>query len=181
MSAHLTVPCRECHLKQKDWLFHFDKSTCESCHKDHHDRRFAEFMKEKSCDACHVTSLWKTIKFDHGVTSFPLIGQHVSVACSQCHAKGYKGIGRECADCHTDPHAGQFSDKGKTDCARCHTPIGRRTLVFRHDIQSTFALTGVHAKVECGACHKPEMRNGKLIVHYKPLSSKCESCHQVKI
>jgi hypothetical protein len=57
----------------------------------------------------------------------------------------------------------------------------RRALVFRHDIQITFALTGTHAKVECGACHKPQMRNGKLIVFYKPLSSKCESCHQGKI
>jgi hypothetical protein len=179
--SHLTIPCRQCHLKQKELVFHFKSVLCESCHKDRHEGRFAELMKDKSCDVCHGSSYWKTVHFDHSGTSFPLIGQHASVACSRCHEKGYKGIGKECADCHSDPHAGQFSDKGKTDCARCHTPIGRRALVFRHDIQSTFALTGVHAKLECGACHKPQMRNGKLIVLYKPLSSRCESCHQGKI
>jgi hypothetical protein len=179
--SHRTIPCRECHVKQRELVFHFRSVVCESCHNDHHEGRFVELMKDKSCDACHVTTSWKVIEFDHARTSFPLIGQHASVACSHCHEKGYKGIGKECAVCHTDPHAGQFSDKGKTDCARCHTPIGRRASVFRHDIHSTFALTGAHAKVECGACHKPQMRNGKLIVLYKPLSSKCESCHQGKI
>jgi len=179
--SHLTIPCRQCHLKQKELVFHFKSVLCESCHKDRHEGRFAELMKDKSCDICHGSSFWKTVLFDHSGSSFPLIGQHASVACSRCHEKGYKRIGKECADCHTDPHGGQFSDKGKTDCARCHTPIGRRALVFRHDIQSIFSLTGVHAKVECGACHKPQMRNGKLVVLYKPLSSKCESCHQEKI
>jgi hypothetical protein len=179
--SHLTIPCRECHTMQNELVFHFKSVICESCHKDHHEGRFTVLMKEKSCDICHASTSWKVIQFDHSGTSFPLIGQHASVACFRCHEKGYKGIGKECSDCHTDPHAGQFGDKGKTDCARCHTPMERRALVFRHDIQITFALTGTHAKVECGACHKPQMRNGKLIVFYKPLSSKCESCHQGKI
>jgi hypothetical protein len=180
-NSHLTVPCRECHGKQTELVFHFEKLTCESCHLDNHKGRFTEFMKEKSCEVCHASSSWKVIQFDHSRTSFPLIGQHMSIACARCHEKGYKGIGKECADCHTDPHTGQFSDKGKTDCSRCHTPIGRRALIFRHNLQSNFALTGEHAHVECGACHKPQMRNGKLVVLYKPLSTKCESCHQGKI
>lgn len=179
--AHLTVPCKDCHFKGNDWKFYFTSSACETCHKDRHEGRFAEFMKQKSCDACHGVASWKTIQFDHAKTAFPLIGQHTTVACARCHTSTYKGTGRECSDCHTDPHAGQFMDKGKTDCALCHTPIGRRALIFRHNIQSSFALTGAHAKAECGACHKPEMRNGKLVVRYKPLSSKCESCHQGKI
>ena len=180
-NAHLTVPCRECHFKEQDWIFHFEKTSCESCHKDPHNGRFAEFIKEQSCAACHGTDSWKHIVFDHSKTAFRLVGQHATVTCNKCHAKEFKGTSRECNECHTDPHAGQFIDKGKTDCSRCHTPIGRRALVFRHDVQSTFALTGLHVKVECGACHKPEMKNGKLIVRYKPLSSKCESCHQGKI
>ena len=179
--SHQAVPCRECHMIQNDWVFHLKSVACESCHKDHHEGLFSEFMKDKSCDACHSPLLWKAIQFDHSKTSFPLIGQHTLVECSRCHTKRYKGTASDCADCHSDPHAGQFTDKGKTDCSRCHTPIGRRALVFRHDIQSTFALTGAHANVECGACHKPEMRSGKLVVHYKPLSSKCESCHQGKL
>jgi hypothetical protein len=177
-NSHLTVLCKDCHLKRTVWVFHFPSLTCESCHRDWHEGRFTEFMKEKNCDACHSSVSWKSVQFDHSRTSFPLIGQHANAACSRCHVKDYKGTGRECTDCHTDPHAGQFTDKGKVDCARCHTPIGRRALVFRHDLQSSFSLTGAHSKVECGACHRPEMRNGKFIVRYKPLSSKCESCHQ---
>jgi len=179
--AHQAVACRDCHMVKSEWVFSMKSISCGSCHKDHHDGLFTAFMKEKSCDACHNSSLWKAIQFDHSQTSFPLIGQHTLVECSRCHVNRYKGTSNTCGDCHSDPHAGQFTDKGKTDCARCHTPIGRRALIFRHDIQSTFALTGAHANVECGACHKPEMRNGKIVVHYKPLSSKCESCHQGKL
>ena len=186
-SSHLTVPCRDCHVKQKSWVFQFDKLTCESCHKDHHEGVFIELMKERSCDVCHTEITWKKVTFDHARTKFPLVGQHTFAPCDKCHIKqggtsvvAYRGTSSVCADCHTDPHAGQFADKGKTDCANCHTPISRHATVFQHNIQSTFILTGAHGKVECGACHKPELRSGKIVIRYKPLSQKCESCHQGK-
>jgi hypothetical protein len=185
--AHAAVPCEECHKQQPKLFFHFDKTNCEKCHKDYHKGRFSELMNEKSCDICHSPVDWKMVLFDHSLTTFPLIGFHASVACSRCHLKGsggtteqYHGTSKECADCHVDQHDGQFANKGKTNCALCHSPLGRRALLFRHDIHSTFALTGAHAKVECGGCHKPELRNGKNVVHYRPLSSNCESCHQGK-
>jgi hypothetical protein len=187
-NAHLSVPCKDCHEKKEDWIFQFKRISCELCHHDQHNGQFAGFMKTGSCENCHSTISWKSSVFDHSQTSFPLIGQHASAACSKCHIKEantsnvrYKGTTRECSDCHTDPHAGQFIAKGKTDCSMCHTPIGRRALIFRHNLQSTFALTGSHQQVECGGCHKPELRNGKVVIRYKPIALTCESCHQGKL
>ena len=144
-------------------------------------------MKERSCDVCHSTAIWKTLVFDHSRTRFPLIGQHAFVACARCHtteadhtAPRYRGTSKECSDCHIDQHAGQFATAGITHCGECHSPIGRRALLFRHDLQSTFALSGAHANVDCSGCHKPDEQNGKRFIRYKPLSTKCESCHQGK-
>jgi hypothetical protein len=176
--AHLTVPCKNCHGKGGRLQFHFKNLNCELCHSDPHKAKFSAFLKRTSCEVCHSTVSWNDMQFDHKVTSFLLLGQHASVKCMRCHEKTFKGTSRDCADCHSDPHAGQFLDKGRTDCSFCHTPVSRRALIFRHNIQSTFPLTGTHATVECGACHKPEKLNGRLVVRYKPLSSKCESCHQ---
>ena len=183
--AHRAIPCRNCHQKQTELVFRFAGITCSNCHTDHHNGQFNEIMKERSCDACHSTAIWKTIVFDHSQTSFPLVGQHATVACARCHTTGtdhagthYRGTSKECSDCHIDQHVGQFATAGITHCGECHSPIGRRALLFRHDLQSTFALTGDHAKVDCSGCHKPDEQNGKRFIRYKPLSTKCESCHQ---
>ena len=185
--AHAAVPCRDCHKKQADLVFRFAGITCSSCHTDRHNGQFNELMKERSCDVCHSTAIWKTLVFDHSRTRFPLIGQHAFVACARCHtteadhtAPRYRGTSKECSDCHIDQHAGQFATAGITHCGECHSPIGRRALLFRHDLQSTFALSGAHANVDCSGCHKPDEQNGKRFIRYKPLSTKCESCHQGK-
>jgi hypothetical protein len=86
-------------------------------------------------------------------------------------------LGVRCADCHRDPHAGQFTDG--TRCERCHavdafTPAGR----FDHDRDAAFKLEGAHAAVPCTACHEPRPGpDGKPFVRYRPLPSACESCH----
>ena len=72
---------------------------------------------------------------------------------------------------------GQFVRDGSTDCASCHSVEGWTTLVFVHNTQSGFPLTGAHANVQCAGCHAKENIAGQLIVRFKPVPSKCESCH----
>jgi hypothetical protein len=186
--GHTAIPCRSCHLKQGELTFQFNRITCEDCHHDKHEGQFIVLMKNKSCDACHSTDGWSHIAFDHGQTKFPLIGKHSSVACEKCHIKKsdsaspqYQGTSSKCSDCHTDSHRQQFSEaKGET-CSGCHTPAGWNNFLFNHNAQSTFLLTGAHTKVLCSACHPQEQVDGKFFVRYKPISSKCESCHQGKL
>ena len=136
---------------------------------------------------CHSTVDWKVVTFDHTTTLFPLVGKHSSVSCSECHKAGgksvvvtYKGISTKCESCHDDQHAQQFAILGATDCTSCHTPKGWKVLMFDHEAQSSFSLTGAHMKVPCGSCHRAEMISGKVVVRYKPVSKKCESCHGQK-
>jgi hypothetical protein len=51
---------------------------------------------------------------------------------------------------------------------------------FDHDRDSRFALGAQHARIDCGACHKPyALTNGDEVVRYKPLPTECADCHGV--
>jgi hypothetical protein len=144
-------------------------------------------MGEAGCTKCHSTDEWKNTTFDHSVTSFALAGKHQAVSCSNCHKPGtksnmveYKGVSTKCESCHADPHTKQFAANGATNCTACHTPNGWTLLVFDHEKQSSFSLTGAHKKVSCRSCHREEQIGNKTTIRYKPLSSRCESCHAQK-
>ena len=167
-------------------MFRFTGVRCESCHKDQHGGQFKSLMAQQSCAACHSTEEWKLQRFDHSKTSFVLAGKHATVPCSGCHKPQkngkavvvqYRGVTTRCESCHTDPHARQFDVSGSTSCTGCHTSEGWQQLVFDHNRQSTFQLTGAHVKVQCRACHKEERLGRKVVIQYKPISTKCESCH----
>jgi len=186
--AHGAVPCLGCHKKSSNsrMMFHFASLRCESCHKDAHGGQFSEVMAEQSCGRCHSTSEWRLRKFDHSMTRFVLAGKHALAECESCHKPKifngvsviqYRGTETDCQSCHTDAHAGQFAHEGKTRCIACHTAEGWRSLVFDHNTQSVFTLTGGHRKVECRACHHQEQIAGEKIRRFKPLSAQCESCH----
>ena len=182
--AHLAVPCRSCHEKNRRLEFRFATFACTECHTDPHGGRFADVMKDRGCRTCHATTAWGAVVFDHAGTGFPLTGAHERAACTDCHKKGagssavqYKGTTAVCGGCHADPHAGQFTENGQTPCERCHSSAAWKSLLFRHNLQSSFPLTGGHERVKCEGCHPVERIGGVLAVRYKPLSSKCESCH----
>jgi hypothetical protein len=183
--AHRATACRACHWKENKLLFRFDSVACAACHEDKHRGQFVARMNERSCATCHSTKGWNIDSFDHGVTGYELSGKHAALRCDGCHRRTdasltvrYAGTARNCASCHTDPHVGQFSVNGETNCSRCHTPVGWRSLLFQHSTQSAFPLTGAHKNVECIRCHKTEEGQGKQFVRYKPLPTQCESCHQ---
>ena len=72
---------------------------------------------------------WKPSRFDHDKSRFPLAGAHAEVKCADCHLAGQRTFpdgeqrqvvhyypieGRDCGDCHQNPHAkSQPRAKGK--------------------------------------------------------------------
>lgn len=184
--AHGAVLCRECHKKNEQTMtFVFQTVQCSSCHSDYHRGTFQKVMGSDGCATCHTTTAWDQIRFDHQRTSFSLDGRHRSVDCDQCHkqSKGsiqYAGTPKACASCHKDPHIRQFARGGMTRCESCHTSRSWRMLIFNHETQSSFHLTGAHSRVPCGACHREEKSPRGSFVRFKPLPTTCEGCHQGK-
>jgi len=183
--AHAATPCYSCHGKTETGrrVFHFASTQCASCHSDQHGGQFDKAMADQSCAICHSTSSWKPALFDHGRTTFALTGKHATAKCESCHKLlggviQYRGLETRCESCHSDTHAGQFAAGGKTECVACHSTEAWRNLVFDHNRQSAFALTGAHAKAICRSCHMEEEIAGKRVRRFKPLSMECESCHK---
>ena len=185
--AHSATPCISCHgstTGQK--VFHFKSQACVSCHKDRHGGQFNSKMGKESCAHCHTTSSWKIPGFNHAASGFALVGKHVTITCADCHkpmGRGanavvqYTGISSQCESCHSDPHAGQFPKGGLTSCSSCHIPEGWAKLSFDHNTQSAFRLTGAHSQVTCAGCHHKEEILGRSVIRFKPLPTKCETCH----
>jgi hypothetical protein len=124
------------------------------------------------CNQCHVTMGWNqllpVLKFDHTQTTFPLRGRHAAVQCIACHTTlKFAEAATRCVDCHADIHRGQFSN----NCTECHTAEAwAMTAQMRERHAATrFPLVGVHAQLDCQACHA----NGQ----YVNLAIDCAGCH----
>jgi hypothetical protein len=199
--AHAAVSCADCHKvgaagrTDKILPFVFKDMTCTGCHKDVHHGEFNDRMAQRradgtplGCEACHNTRSWADVNgFDHSKTKFPLLGAHRAVQCGACHkvpvgAKDvqFKGTSHICEDCHKDAHAGQFAKSGKTACADCHNARRWVPSTFNHDTRTHFPLQGGHANVACDKCHlqtHTRLVDGKPVIIYKQVPSKCVDCH----
>ena len=126
---------------------------------------------------CHTTTeTWKQPSVAH--KTFPLLGKHATVACQKCHPGNQwklKTPFARCADCHKDPHLGQFPNK---TCDTCHNVNGFKPAKFDH---GTFKLEAGHA-VPCIDCHKSEKgifpAGRGVAVRYKPIAAACITCHK---
>jgi len=162
--AHVDLTCAVCHVGAlEDPL----EKTCDTCHAedDAHDGT------QPHCERCHDERSWHDVRFNHDFTSFPLIGQHRTAACEDCHSGTvFNDVPEACLDCHTgdDYHHGKFG----AACADCHNPNGWNRWVFDHDTQTGFPLTGAHRKLECDACHTPDS------VEPGELQTLCIACHR---
>ena len=80
----------------------------------------------------------------------------------------------------------------KTPCGSCHTssswtPI-RAIPEFDHNRETSFALRGMHEKVQCGLCHTKlvfsdvgtKCADCHADIHRRQFGAKCEDCHSVK-
>ena len=180
---HSKVACNTCHTASV--ATQKLATDCVGCHRasDVHTGQLGS-----DCAACHTADGWRSsVRFDHDLTDFPLVGLHVAVPCEQCHAsRAYRDVGRACIDCHgsNDVHKGKL---GK-ECATCHSPNGWRIWEFDHGKQTGFALTGAHARLTCVGCHKQPADQVKLNptclacheqddVHLGQYGRQCDRCH----
>tara|TARA_R110002072_G_scaffold65778_22_gene162355 strand:+ start:801 stop:3080 length:2280 start_codon:yes stop_codon:yes gene_type:complete len=204
--AHLAAECATCHVptplpdvlgrrfgRVRD-LFPGDPETCATCHTDPHGGVFSQRGAQPGfdCSHCHQTSDFHTTitgTFDHAaMTGFALDGSHGALDCTACHPLGRpdrqgrtfgRALGSNCADCHRDPHLGQFRVEGRSDCARCHSVDHAFTpTIFDHDRGSDFPLDATHAKLDCAACHTPwTNQKGLESIRYRPIAHDCADCH----
>jgi len=158
---HVDVACNDCH---KNGVLAGTPSDCYSCHQqdDEHEGRFGT-----DCAACHNPSSWEDADFDHNKSNFPLTGQHINIACEQCHNTGqFTGLSTACVSCHADPvfHAGMFG----TDCATCHTTNNwYAPYTGSHPAVADEGGRGVnHGGAACRDCHTQTLR-----------TATCTACH----
>jgi hypothetical protein len=183
VGRHEKVACHACHTASTATQKLTD--NCYDCHRSQ-DAHLGSLGKK--CDDCHTPEGWQSsVTFDHDLTRFPLVGQHVAVPCEQCHGTHqYRDVGKECFDCHQrdDVHKGNL---GK-ECARCHTSNGWKQWEFDHGKETGFALLGAHGKLACEACHlrppdevKPKSDclscHAKDDVHLGQYGRQCDRCH----
>ncbi len=176
VGAHRKVDCARCHVNRAFTGLKF--AACTDCHRSPHRAALGA-----DCTSCHANDAWQTRKMDHARTSFPLAGRHASVPCASCHKQPAVRVALKadrCANCHADVHQGQF----KQDCGACHKETGFAAAPFDHAKGTKFALTGRHASLPCGQCHKnastlAPSRAGRTErpVLFAGLSSNCASCH----
>lgn len=191
---HASVDCVKCHKPNRPWqplasaTFKGLSPECVACHEDPHRKQF-----KAACVTCHTAAGWKrdTLKFDHNRDSkFPLTAKHATTECAKCHPASVQGdpLGRaafvglktECADCHKDPHRGQF----ERACTKCHPDSATWKVdpqLFDHTHQTRYPLLGKHAATDCAKCHKPQAPETTLgSAPFKGLDTTCEGCHKVK-
>ncbi|GJM45603.1 MAG: hypothetical protein DHS20C21_24450 [Gemmatimonadota bacterium] len=141
------------------------------------DNPHGEFRAD--CSLCHHSESWTPAlvgrDFDHGKFAEPLRGAHQGTPCLLCHVslEFSENVSTECADCHTDIHAGELG----TDCGSCHSEQSfvDRARQRRDHRATRFVLSGAHANVDCDACHTPT--EGRA-AQYLNLSTDCFSCHR---
>jgi hypothetical protein len=187
---HAAVRCSSCHeperpVKERYRELAFDR--CDGCHEDPHEGRFAN-RDDGECGPCHSEHGFRPARFGvtlHATTAFPLVGNHVAVACAECHRQpekagrrlDFSGASQVCASCHENPHGDQFEkEMRKNGCATCHTPAGWDIPKIDHGI---WPLTGAHAAAPCGACHSPTEQDRKAGrgPSYRLAPRECEGCH----
>lgn len=161
---HIDTMCNGCHRGNvHDAL----PKNCIGCHKldDVHKGQQGE-----QCENCHNESGWKEkLAFDHAKTAFPLSGLHATVPCEGCHISStFKGSPKKCSACHkaVDKHRGTLG----SSCDTCHNTKGWKRTQFDHTKQTQFPLTGAHAKLRCGDCHREPTEKIQM-------PKDCYSCH----
>ncbi len=177
------------------------RSECAACHQDPHRTELGA-----TCETCHGATTFKLAAYNHQRPTAFFAGAHAPVGCALCHkpvaaattavavgpAKmrpapagaaawhvAYTKTGTACATCHADVHLGQVS----AQCETCHAvSVAKFQLAatFLHD-RTRYALTGAHATVACGKCHKPETAafpaGRGTTVRLTGIGQQCISCH----
>jgi len=186
-----TFKCLECHKEVAHALagrhgYHAglqmgnpNGKDCVRCHLEHNGENFNLIHWEPS-----------EKKFDHRLTGYNLEGKHAPLACEKCHtaahmvaadrelikdknlAKSYFGLSPVCQSCHSDPHKGQLGN----ECTKCHNVESWKAAKDFDHSKTRYPLTGLHTKVACEKCHKPDTPGGPA--RYRDMKfDTCSACH----
>ena len=186
-----TFKCLDCH-----------KEIAEALANKHgyHSRMQMQNPNGKDCARCHLEHNGESFKlirwepsqekFDHRLTGYKLEGKHASVPCEKCHtpshmvpslralikykdpSKSFFGQTTTCTPCHSDPHKGQLGDA----CTKCHNVESWKAAKEFDHSKTRYPLTGMHVKVACEKCHKPDTPGGPA--RYKDMKfDACSACH----
>jgi hypothetical protein len=180
---HRKVECAKCHPEKR---YKLGRTGCADCHraKDPHQGRLGP-----DCAKCHRVEKGAP-KFSHEtMTRFPRTGRHLTVRCEQCHRprpptgpppvgwtralqpapvdKLFPVMGKRCADCHADKHAGRFGSA----CESCHRGATFREVNATVHDTGAFRLDGTHATLKCGRCHQPRRQLWGV-------GALCQGCHR---
>jgi hypothetical protein len=115
----------------------------------------------------------------HQKGRFPLVGNHLTADCQQCHSRYvnlyFEPLNTDCYSCHSGDYSSaqnpnHASAGFSTQCQDCHsiTASSWSASNISHDF---FPLEGGHALPDCFACHE---QGG----NFTGLSTECVSCHQ---
>ncbi len=182
--AHQQVNCADCHNMELELSQLFQdqlgiaNNDCVSCHEDIHDNKLGT-----NCAECHNEQSFKSVgtdEFNHNLTNFPLLGQHQSVDCAQCHSENKTDpvAHQTCVTCHEDYHQGEFyADGVGPDCAACHSEQGfsGSTYTIEQHNASQFPLDGGHLATPCFACHLDEKEDRWK---FRDIGQRCVDCHE---
>jgi hypothetical protein len=169
---HEGVACTQCHAKP---VFSNTGTNCADCHADIHRRQMGA-----NCEQCHTVKGWSIVlqRVREHDNRFPLVGGHAGLDCADCHkseAVGqFQGLSIQCYSCHqstyqkaTEPN--HVASGFPVQCEQCHTINTWLGAKFDHLKLTGFALTGMHASLDCTACHV----GGR----YKGTPATCVGCH----
>jgi hypothetical protein len=186
-----TFKCLDCHREVAEALankhgYHFrmqmrnpNGRDCVRCHLEHNGEGFNLIHWEPSEQ-----------RFDHRLTGYSLEGKHAAVPCEKCHtaahmlpaikglinykdpAKSFFAQSPNCTACHTDPHKGQLGN----ECTKCHkVESWKAAKEFDHS-KTRYPLTGLHSKVACEKCHRPDTPGGPARYNDMKFDT-CTACH----
>lgn len=185
LGRHAATSCAACH--GPDHRTPRPGKACVACHAKE-DKHLGKLGT--SCGNCHDASGWKSIRFDHSQTKFPLRGGHVAASCAACHGKdqNVQKPDRACITCHKDDDERTHQGHNGADCERCHSENNWKIERFDHDRMTDFALTGAHRPLKCTDCHKPPEPPREIAtpcsschtdddVHKGALTGDCSNCH----
>jgi hypothetical protein len=153
---HAGVACRQCHT---DLAFSNAATRCADCHADIHRGQFGA-----NCENCHNVKGWRVSvqAAEKHFNRFPLVGAHALLQCDDCHKSAavgqFQGLSTDCVSCHsaqlrqaTDPN--HAASGFPSSCQECHSMDTWFGAKFDHLRFTGFALTGMHATLDCNTCH----------------------------
>ena len=168
--------CSDCHTVPSN----YSVFSCLNCHEHNktsmdskHQGVQGYLYESNACYSCHPAGR-KDGAFNHGTSAFPLVGEHITTQCSQCHQTGYNTASTICSDCHLNEFNSSVNPNHpalsiSTECNSCHTPTPNWSPALFPQHNNFYQLLGAHQQINnCNSCH-----NG----NYSTLDQSCITCH----